>query len=170
MSRAFITLSIATALFTHASVHAHPGHSHNAAHAHGHASAGAGAVADNANTQPLEGVVVRDCWVRTMPVSLPSAGYFPVDNQSNEAVRLTGLTTGAFTQTMLHETVSEDGMSRMQHTDEVAIEPGETLEFKPGGYHAMLEEPATKLVVGEEIDVRFQFAGSRHVDTRCLLQ
>lgn len=166
MSRILLSISIVAGLVAHASVYAHEGHSHHAGHG-GHA---AHATAASAATQPLDGVVVRDCWVRTMPVSLPSAGYFVVHNQSPDAVKLVGLKVEEFAHTMLHETVNEDGMSRMQHTDEVEVAPGATLHFKPGGYHAMLEEPTAKLVVGNEVDVRFLFAGDRHVDTRCLLQ
>jgi len=118
----------------------------------------------------LDNVLVRDCWVRTMPANLPSAGYFFIENKREQPIKLTGISTEAFGLTMLHETVTQEGMARMQHTDDVEIAAGATLEFKPGGYHAMLEKPAGELIVGKEINVRFLFGDEGHVDASCLLQ
>lgn len=156
------SMSLPVAAFAHAGQH-HPG----PVHAH---PAAAPAAASSASAQAIPQVSVRDCWVRAMPANLPSAGYFVVENQREQAVRLTGIETPAFRTTMLHETVKKDGMARMQHTSDVTVPAKGSLEFKPGGYHAMLEQPAGKLVVGERIDVRFLFGADGYVDAQCLLQ
>jgi copper(I)-binding protein len=42
----------------------------------------------------------------------------------------------------------ENGVSSMSPVKEVALEPGKTVEFKPGGFHVMLFDVADTLKAG----------------------
>ena len=46
----------------------------------------------------------------------------------------------------LHESVIEDGVARMVALDELALQPGATVQFAPGGKHLMLMRPGDDLV------------------------
>jgi copper(I)-binding protein len=43
----------------------------------------------------------------------------------------------------MHESVLEDGISRMYKLQEVVILPGQNVSFEPGAKHLMLRYPAT---------------------------
>lgn len=113
-------------------VSAHEGHRHNQAKE----SHSAVAIAD----APLsKDVVVSACWIRSLPLPAPSAGYFLVKNNGDKAVNLVGAASTSYDMVMLHQTTNVDGLSKMSMTHAIDIPAGNELEFKPGGYHAMLE-------------------------------
>ncbi|GAA5232980.1 copper chaperone PCu(A)C [Verticiella sediminum] len=147
--------------------HAHhvPGHEDGPGSGHAHHGAGAPVAG-----QAIEGVAVTECWVRAMPQNLPSAAYFTLRNETGSALRLTGIASAAFGQTMLHRTVTQDGTARMQHTDAVDIPAGGTFEFAPGGYHAMLEKPTAALAPGQTISVTFAFGGDGQLTAPCAVR
>jgi len=112
-------------------------------------------------------VTVGDCWVRLLPEPAPSAGYFVVKNAGAKPVRLTGASAAAFGMVMLHQTTNQDGMSRMSMAQSVEVPAGQELAFKPGGYHAMLEQPRQKLQVGTQIPMEFQFDSGEKATASC---
>src|SRR5690606_32171104 len=114
---------------------------------------------------------VQDCWIRLLPKVAPSGGFFVLQNQdASEPVVLKGIQTDAFGMSMLHETTEKNGMSAMAMVPDVTIEPGQTLSFKPGSYHAMLEKPAAGLKAGQEITVHFELGTGKKIPVQCVLK
>ena len=58
----------------------------------------------------------------------------------------------------LHDVVTEDGLTRMQHVPALAIPAGGTVRLEPGGYHVMLTALPGPLVVGDTLSVTLQFS------------
>ena len=58
----------------------------------------------------------------------------------------------------LHDVVTEDGLTRMQHVASLPIPAGATVRLAPGGYHVMLSELAAPLEVGQTLPVALVFA------------
>lgn len=159
------TLALTVLLATSAAM-AHEGHHHHgSSQPAAHASS-----ASPAATAALDGVSVQDCWIRNMPAGLPSGGYFVVRNSSAQAVELTGLSSPAYGMTMLHQTVTQNGMARMEHVDTVQVPAQGELAFKPGSYHAMLEKPASELATGQSVPLTLQFQGGGQVQAQCILR
>src|SRR3546814_3202517 len=102
-------------------------------------------------------LTVSDCWIRSLPRPTPSAGYFVIKNAGNSEAKLASMSIAAFDQVSLHQTIDQDGKSRMAVADAVSIPAGGELEFKPGSYHAMLEKPTQALAVGKEVEADFAF-------------
>lgn len=140
-------------------------HGHHDGHGDSHGSGAASSPA----TAP-DGVRVQDCWIRTMPSQVPSGGYFTVHNDNDRPVSLTGISSPAFAKTMLHQTITRDGMARMMHTDAVDVPARGSLAFKPGSYHAMLEKPTQDLKIGETVTVNLMFGTAGTVATDCELR
>lgn len=152
--------------------HAHSGHGHGHDHGttgHGHGHHHAAPAVHTPDTAP-EGVRVEDCWIRSMPAQLPSGGYFTVYNSGKQPLTLTGVASPAYGATMLHQTLTRDGMSRMEHTEQVEVPAGGELAFKPGGYHMMLERPTRELAAGQAVDVSFLFGTAGRVTVSCELR
>ncbi|MGH8515972.1 MAG: copper chaperone PCu(A)C [Panacagrimonas sp.] len=70
-----------------------------------------------------------------------AAGYFELHNPGKTALVLEALESTAFESVEMHETVEQDGMSRMRPLANATVAPGETLRFEPGGMHLMLMGP-----------------------------
>jgi copper(I)-binding protein len=114
---------------------------------------------------------VEDCWVRLLPKVAPSGGFFVLHNEDkSEPVVLKGIQTDAFGMSMLHETTEKNGMSAMAMVSDVTIEPGQSLSFKPGSYHAMLEKPSADLKAGQQITVNFELGTGKKIPVQCVLK
>jgi copper(I)-binding protein len=103
-------------------------------------------------------VTVSDAWIRLLPGTLPLAGYFEATNPGTAPVRLTGAASDAFGRVMMHETLEQNGVSKMVPVTSVEIPPNATVRFEPGGYHLMLMGRKRDLKVGERIPVTLEFA------------
>jgi copper(I)-binding protein len=106
--------------------------------------------------QPL--MSVSDARVRWLPGELPMAGYFVITSHASVPLRLTGATSPAFGDVMMHRSVEEAGVERMVHVDGVDLAPGQSLAFAPGGYHLMLMDRKQELHAGEEVPVTLRFS------------
>lgn len=115
------------------------------------------------------GIRVYDAVVPRPPTATTTAFYFTLHNGGAEPDTLTGLATGSAAQAMIHDMVTEGGVMRMVHLHGgVALPPGATVRFQPGGLHGMLvgltglPEPGGSV----EIVLRFARAGEVAVAAR----
>lgn len=153
---------------------AHAGHDHGGApHGHAPGATASGAVASGAAASEISKaktsatLTVSGCWIRSMPSPAPSGGYFVIANSANESVHLKSAASPAYGMVMLHQTVHKDGMSRMSAAHSVVIPAGGQLEFKPGAYHAMLEDPIKDHPVGSKIALDFLFDNGEKASAEC---
>lgn len=87
-------------------------------------------------TDPV--LTVSDAQIIVSPVpDRPAAAYFTLKAQGRDAV-LTGVDVDGAERTMLHETITENDISRMQASPSFAIKSGEKLVFERGGKHVMI--------------------------------
>ena len=78
---------------------------------------------------------------RPLPGVRMGAGYLSLSNATSQRILITKVMSPNFESVEMHESVLEDGISRMVKLDEVAILPGRTVHFEPGGKHLMLRDP-----------------------------
>ncbi|KVC52928.1 copper chaperone PCu(A)C [Burkholderia stagnalis] len=112
-------------------------------------------------------VQVNACWIRAMPPTLPSSGYFTVKNDGDAPIALTGIDTPAFGMAMLHETQTSGSTSKMVHVESVEVPAHGVLTFKPKSYHAMLEQPRQAVTPGTKVPLTLHFAGGLMVSATC---
>ena len=80
---------------------------------------------------------------------------------------LTAAASQRYSDVMLHQTTHTDGMSRMSSVEGVEIAAGDRLDFKPGGYHVMLEKPQGEIKVGDTVPMQFVFASNEKAEAQC---
>ena len=80
------------------------------------------------------------------------AGYFDLTNTTEAAIVITAVASPQFAAVEMHETVFNDGVSRMRKLDSIAIAPRATVTFAPGAKHLMLMQP-----IGDTDVVTLQF-------------
>jgi copper(I)-binding protein len=80
---------------------------------------------------------------RPLPGMRMGAGYLTLRNNSDQQISITRVHSPELESVEMHESVLEDGISRMYKLQEVVILPGQNASFEPGGKHLMLRYPAT---------------------------
>jgi periplasmic copper chaperone A len=79
-------------------------------------------------------------WSRETPAGAKTAaGYLKITNNGKEADKLIGGSAEGVDAVEVHEMTMENNVMKMRRLDGgVEIKPGQTVEFKPGGYHLMM--------------------------------
>jgi copper(I)-binding protein len=113
---------------------------------------------------------VRHAWARATPPGAGVAAVYLTIVGGDVADRLTGASTDRAAMTQVHAITEHEGMARMREVDGVAVPPGATVVFAPGGLHLMLMNLEAPLVAGQrfEVTLAFERAGRREVDVEVL--
>ena len=99
-------------------------------------------------------LIISNAWVRaTPPGKMITAGYASIENQSKEAIIITGVSAEIAGHTSLHETQIERDRSTMRPVAVLSIKAGERVSLKPGGLHIMLMKLSESLSDGQSIDI-----------------
>ncbi|RUR29900.1 copper chaperone PCu(A)C [Vreelandella nanhaiensis] len=113
-----------------------------------------------AQAQSLE---VTNARLSLLPGDTPGAGYFELQNLSDEAVALVGAESPAFENVEMHVSSEHNGMAHMHAIESIEIAPGERIEFAPKGHHLMFIRRATPLSEGDEADVVLKFSDEQRL-------
>jgi len=90
------------------------------------------------------------------------AGYAVLRNPCDRPLAITGVSSGDFVMGMVHETVLQNGISRMRHAASSPLPVRGELRFAPGGRHLMLMHPRRTLKEGDKVRLTLKLAdGSR---------
>jgi len=128
-------------------------------------AAGGASGSPSAATFRVGSIVVEQPWSRATPGGARvAAGYMRIMNVGAQPDRLVGGSFAASGRFEVHETsVGADNVMRMRPLDGgVEIKPGESVELKPGGLHAMFLDLQRPLKEGEAVagTLRFEKAGA----------
>ena len=104
-----------------------------------------------------DSVTVHDAWIRALPPSVPSGGYFTLHNGSSKPVSLTGAHSAACDMLMLHKSENHGGMGSMSDAADILVPAGGTLRFAPGGYHLMCMGAKPIIKPGAAVPVTLTF-------------
>ena len=83
-------------------------------------------------------LVIEAPWTRATPAGARVAGgYLKVTNTGQQPDRLVGGSLPVAASVEIHEMTMTDGVMRMRKLDGLRIQPGQTIELKPGSFHVM---------------------------------
>ena len=85
-----------------------------------------------------DNIRVKDAWIRPADISMNSALYFKIINESDKADTLYKVTFEDAGMVMMHESYKKGDMTGMRMVNEIVVMPHSTFELKPGGFHIML--------------------------------
>jgi len=106
-----------------------------------------------------ENLVINDAWARaTPPASSTAAVYLRLENTGEQTVVVRGVSSAVAGGAMIHHTMMMDGMMKMHHMEDLRIEPGSVVVFKPQGLHIMLTQLKEPLSEGSRFNVLFKVA------------
>ncbi|MBB3971507.1 copper chaperone PCu(A)C [Hansschlegelia beijingensis] len=111
-------------------------------------------------------LLISNPWSRaTASGAKVGAGYFTLTNHGATPDRLVSVSSGFSEKAEMHETTTENGVSRMRPIpDGLEIKPGETIQFEPGGKHLMFLGLRQPLKQGESVKGALVFRNAGKVD------
>jgi len=120
------------------------------------------AVAHDYTHQNLE---IDQPWTRaTPPGAKVAAGFMSITNNGSKPDKLVGGTFSMSERVEVHEMSVTDGIMRMQElAGGLVIDPGATVELKPGGYHLMFLQLKDAPKEGEKVKGTLRFAEAGEV-------
>lgn len=128
------------------------------------------ALAQAAPSYQAGSLVVEAPWSRATPGGAKiGSGYMRIVNRGSEPDRLIGGTAAVAARVEVHESSDVDGVARMRPVEGgLPIRPGEAVELKPGGLHAMLVDLTAPLREGDTIKgtLVFEKAGTVAIEYR----
>lgn len=106
------------------------------------------------------GVVVTDGWLSLPAVAAnPGAAYFRIANETEEQITLRTADVLGAESAQVHQTTTFNLEETMNELFAVAVMPGETVVFEPGGRHIMAMGIGEGVAAGSETEVTLTFAG-----------
>ena len=111
-------------------------------------------------------IEIEHPWARATPKGASvGGGYMKITNKGSDADRLVGGSVAFAKRIEVHLMTMEQGVMKMREIKGgLEIKPGETFEFKPGGYHLMFVELKQPLTQGERVKVTLNFAKAGPVE------
>lgn len=107
---------------------------------------------------------VKDAQVRLAVVpGGPASGYFTLKGGTKDD-RLLRIDSAVVNKIELHESVMNGGVMTMRPLAEVPVPAGATVEFAPGGSHAMLFGVDPRITPGTGVPMLFTFASGAKIE------
>ena len=105
-------------------------------------------------------------WTRATPKGATIAGaYMTLRNKGSVPDRLLGGSSAVAGRFEVHSMVMEQGVAKMRPVEGgLEIKPGETVELKPGSFHAMLVGLKQPLQKGQTIKGTLEFEKAGKID------
>jgi copper(I)-binding protein len=103
-------------------------------------------------------VSVTEAWARASAGAATTGAAYVTLVGGAQADSLVAVSTPIAATAEVHETTSDNGVSRMRPVPAVAIPPGRTVTFAPGGFHIMLTGLRQTLTAGESFPLTLTFA------------
>ena len=104
-------------------------------------------------------LLITQAWIRATPGGATiGGGYLTIENKGSVADRLIGGSADVADRVQVHEMAMNNGVMTMRPLDKgLAIEPGKTVKFAPGGYHLMLFGLKSPLKQGDKVPITLEF-------------
>jgi copper(I)-binding protein len=111
-------------------------------------------------------LMIEGPWIRATPAGAQVAGgYMKLKNTGKEADRLVGGSTPVAAGFEVHEMRMEGSVMKMRELPKgLELQPGQSVELKPGSYHIMLTDLKRQLKEGEKVKGTLQFEKAGKVE------
>ncbi len=97
-------------------------------------------------------------WIRApAPFAHALGGFMLLKNLSDIPVTLVQAKAEGFDEVMIHKSISENGMHRMEYVENIVIDPHKELRFEHGSYHIMFMGLHRKIRPGDKVPVTLIF-------------
>lgn len=114
-------------------------------------------LASGAHAAAADHVRASHAWIRVLPGALPAGAYVTLENDGDQPVALSGASSTAYADVMLHHSSTEGGMSRMTMVDSLTVPAHGKAVLAPAGYHLMLMQANAPVKAGDTVRLTLKF-------------
>ena len=114
------------------------------------------------HAQPVE---VHDAWARSTVKGQKGSGAF-MNIKAKEGVKLVGVSSPVAGVAEVHEMKMDGDIMKMRAVPALDLPAGQTVEFKPGGYHVMLMELKQPLTQGSKVPLTLYFKNAQGTESQ----
>jgi copper(I)-binding protein len=125
-------------------------------------------LAASAHSYKIGPIGIDHPWARPTVTGQPVGGAYMKIANKGAADRLLSATTAVAAAVQMHTMAMDGDVMTMREVDAVDLPAGQTVEFKPGGFHLMLMGLKAPLKSGDKfaVTLRFEKAGEVVVTVR----
>ena len=103
-------------------------------------------------------------WIRLVPGRMMMGGFARVVNPCSTPAAVVSAASPRFGSVELHQTIMDNGMSRMRPVPRLEIPANGSAELRPGSYHLMLMQPKGDFTAGQRVPITLTLADGRNVE------
>ena len=93
-----------------------------------------------------------------------------VHNAQTKPVSIIAIRSDAFASVEIHQTITQDGMMRMEPVPTLKIEPDSTVQLVPGGLHLMMMNPTNPTKPGDSLKIVIELDDGSTQDLNMLVK
>lgn len=118
------------------------------------------------NIHAQEGdLVISNEWARPILIAgRPGGAYLQIENTGDHDDKLLSVTSTISPRIEIHEHTMTDGVMKMSKVEYLEIKAKSSVELKPGGYHLMIFDTASKYEAGDQIDLTLNFESGNSIE------
>lgn len=109
---------------------------------------------------------ISEPWARATPKgATTAAAYMTVTNNGKTPDKVSCVSSDASATCQIHTMTMDNGVMKMRPVEGgLAINPGETLTLRPGGFHVMMENLKHPLAAGDTVKLTLKFDNAGTVE------
>lgn len=116
-------------------------------------------------------IQVQDPWVQAAPPNVKVlAAYLEIKNNGDKPQVLTNVSSPAFDEVGIHQSVMHGNMVHMEHLKELTIPAHASVVLKPGGLHLMLTGAKKPLNIGDQVPMTLTFHSGEKIEARAIVR
>ena len=115
-------------------------------------------LAGGVHATAAEHIHASHAWIRVLPGALPAGAYVTLENDGDQPVALSGASSTIYADTMLHQSSTAGGMSRMTMVDALTVPAHGKAVLAPASYHLMLMQASAPVKPGDTVQLTLQFS------------
>jgi copper(I)-binding protein len=122
-------------------------------------------LAGGVHATAAEHVHASHAWIRVLPGDLPAGAYVTLENDGDQPAALSGASSTAYADVMLHHSSTAGGMSRMTMVDALTVPAHGKAVLAPAGYHLMLMQASAPVKPGDTVRLTLKFTDGSTLPT-----
>jgi len=123
-----------------------------------------------AEAQTPAPISVENAWARATSASAQAGAAYVTIIGHGASDRLIGVSTPVAAEAVLHETIQDGDVMKMQPVDGLDIPANASVKLAPGGYHIMLMHLRQPLKRGDSFPLSLRFQNAGTIETKVTVQ
>ncbi len=117
------------------------------------------------------GIQIQNPWVLAPPPNVKvMAAYLEIKNNGEKPRMLVNVSSPAFEQVGIHQSVMHGDMVHMEQLKELSIPSHASVMLKPGGLHFMLTDAKKPLSIGDQVPMTLTFQSGEKIAVTAIVR